>query len=374
LTVASEINFADVVARTDLAALISADIGAPLRGGRWCCPFHDDRNPDLSVGRDGKRFKCWACGANGTALDYLMLREGIDVVEAARVLDGATIGLPARRRPSPAVGTKAPPSVWEDAAWQSEADAIVSYAESVLWGPEGRPALEWLRDRGLRTRSIRQFRLGFLPEPVSSRRLECLAKDGRPRSIWAPRGVAIPWLRPGSWYDTQDANEAEDPGARWVGINIRRLADGDVRDPLPDDVKKYHAVLGSTRGFGYPWGELLETQGTPPAMLVEGEFDSIIVNQQIGHLVYAVTAGGATQTPHPSVMKALENCSRWLICADDDESGDKFARTWIKRGGKRAIRILLPHGKDVTDFHVSGGDLNAWLRSEAEQIQAAMRP
>lgn len=35
---------------------------ARLRGGRWWarCPLHDDRNPSVSIDRDGRRARCWA--------------------------------------------------------------------------------------------------------------------------------------------------------------------------------------------------------------------------------------------------------------------------------------------------------------------------
>ena len=38
--------------------------GANLMGR---CPFHDDRNPSLGLIANGKRFRCWACGATGAA-------------------------------------------------------------------------------------------------------------------------------------------------------------------------------------------------------------------------------------------------------------------------------------------------------------------
>jgi hypothetical protein len=52
-------------------------MGPPLRGGMWLCPFHEDKNPSLSV-RPPKdnhpiKFKCWSCGAWGDEHDLLKL-------------------------------------------------------------------------------------------------------------------------------------------------------------------------------------------------------------------------------------------------------------------------------------------------------------
>lgn len=69
-----------------------------------CCPFHEEGTPSFHVyiGRDGReRFKCFGCGVSGTAIDFVMLRDGIsDVGEAIRRLSGA---------PPPRTPLRAPP-------------------------------------------------------------------------------------------------------------------------------------------------------------------------------------------------------------------------------------------------------------------------
>jgi len=61
--------------RVDLQKLICQDLGPADRYGKWRCPFHDDRHPSLSVhaSEDGReRYRCWACGARGDAVDWLV--------------------------------------------------------------------------------------------------------------------------------------------------------------------------------------------------------------------------------------------------------------------------------------------------------------
>jgi len=50
------------------------------------CPFHADKNPSLSVNEEKGLFHCFACGAGGTAVDFIMLLEGIPFKEAVRRL------------------------------------------------------------------------------------------------------------------------------------------------------------------------------------------------------------------------------------------------------------------------------------------------
>jgi hypothetical protein len=144
------IDFGAIACMVDLRSLIADDIGPPARVGRWVCPFHADADgPNLSVERSGRRWKCFRCGKAGSALDWLMEREGITIVEAARRFDPLAPGSGSgqrQRRAAPVVPTPAlsvPPTrvAWKDPAWQSTVDRVVSDAEDRLWSPPGQDAL-----------------------------------------------------------------------------------------------------------------------------------------------------------------------------------------------------------------------------------------
>jgi hypothetical protein len=53
------------------------------------CPFHDDKNPSLSVYLDTEdkkgRYKCWSCGASGDAIDFLMELLEISYADAKKI-------------------------------------------------------------------------------------------------------------------------------------------------------------------------------------------------------------------------------------------------------------------------------------------------
>lgn len=57
--------------------------------GHWkgLCPFHDDTNPSMVVYGDGRGFHCFSCQANGDVFDFLKRREGLDFVEAKKVVE-----------------------------------------------------------------------------------------------------------------------------------------------------------------------------------------------------------------------------------------------------------------------------------------------
>lgn len=55
-------------------------------GYNGCCPFHDDKNPSLTVDREKGLWHCFGCGAGGDVFDFLQKIENIDFQEALQQL------------------------------------------------------------------------------------------------------------------------------------------------------------------------------------------------------------------------------------------------------------------------------------------------
>ena len=82
----------DVLARTDIVEVIGARISLS-KGGRdlkGCCPFHNEKTPSFTVSQTKQFYHCFGCGANGSAIGFLMdfdqlsFREAIeDLAESA---------------------------------------------------------------------------------------------------------------------------------------------------------------------------------------------------------------------------------------------------------------------------------------------------
>ena len=68
------------------------------RHGMCVCPFHDDKNPSMKVDR---RFHCFACQADGDAVDFVSRLFGLPVREATvKIADDFGIGYDSRRKPT----------------------------------------------------------------------------------------------------------------------------------------------------------------------------------------------------------------------------------------------------------------------------------
>ena len=73
--------------------------GIPVnRHGMAVCPFHNDKNPSMKV---DKRFHCFACQADGDAVDFVSRRFGLPGKEAAmKLADDFSIPYNARKKAS----------------------------------------------------------------------------------------------------------------------------------------------------------------------------------------------------------------------------------------------------------------------------------
>lgn len=68
------------------------------RRGMCVCPFHNDKNPSMKV---DKRFHCFACQADGDAVDFVSRLFGLPSKEAAmKLADDFGISYDSRQKPS----------------------------------------------------------------------------------------------------------------------------------------------------------------------------------------------------------------------------------------------------------------------------------
>lgn len=90
-----------------LVDLIAPCVEKLTRQGREykaCCPFHNEKTPSFTIAPDKHFYHCFACGAHGDALSWLVKFCGLSFVEAVARLRGDTsapIGKIRRAVPAP---------------------------------------------------------------------------------------------------------------------------------------------------------------------------------------------------------------------------------------------------------------------------------
>jgi hypothetical protein len=340
-------DIADLKARVDLAAMVEMDLGpARKRSGRWfwwLCPFHAETQPSFGVTPDNGRFKCFGCGESGDHLDYLEKRFHLTTAEALdeirRIAGLPGVKGPSQPAPSASGTCDAPPS----ALWQERAREFAAYAQGQLWTIGGMPGLDYLCGGGLTVATIRRFGLGWNPRSLWDDPTHWGLSSDR---VFLPRGVVIPCEALGSlWY-----------------VKIRRF------DPRGQPRTETGAKYGGPRGgkgalFGV---DDLRSDGRP-LLLCEGERDAMLASQELSDLADVATLGGAGRRNLGHWALWLLPCRQILAAYDADAAGYEGA-AYLASLMERVQAVRVPHGGDLTGFHVGGGNLRDWLCERLERL------
>jgi DNA primase len=303
--------------------------------------------PNHSCGQG--RFWCRRCGEAGDALDYLIWTRGISSFQVGLYLLGLDPDTELTRSSGSLqtilrhrkLVTPPPP------LWQEPARRFVERSVDNLWSPIGQQALQWLRGCGFSDETIKEARLGYNPssECESWDAWSSESCDSR-QGVWLPEGVVIPW---------------ESGGSLWR-VSIRR--------PVPEtQIEKgcaKYTVLTASRSAIYNADALRIFR---PAILVEGELDALLINQQAGDVITAMATGSTACFRKPTWIARLALCSRVLVAHDADEAGDHAANRWL--------RVLAnanrwrPRSGDATAMVRDGIDLRKWVAAGLDLAEAA---
>ncbi len=147
--------------RISLRDLIGQHVKLTKRGLEFIglCPFHNEKTPSFHVVETKGFYHCFGCGANGGALQWVMDRQRLDFREALKYCaDLAGISLPEYQ-----------PKNREEYLKAKDESAIVKQVLKLtneffiknLYTQNGKPALDYLRGRGLNQDNIAEFGLGY---------------------------------------------------------------------------------------------------------------------------------------------------------------------------------------------------------------------
>ena len=144
----------ELVARTDIVEVIGRRVPLRKAGHEFsaCCPFHDEKTPSFTVSPAKQFYHCFGCGAHGTAISFLMERDGMSFVEAVEDL-AALAGMTVPRDADPVHPVTDLYDVMQRAAdiYRRE----LKKSES---------AQAYVRERGLDDAIVADFGIGFAPD------------------------------------------------------------------------------------------------------------------------------------------------------------------------------------------------------------------
>jgi DNA primase len=288
------------------------------------------------------KYWCRQCGKHGDAIQFCKDFLGLSYAEACKKLNlekkNHSLSILSKHREFRIA--KAPPLTW-----QEKALSFTNWAHlNLMNNPQH---LSMLQDRMLTVATIKKYRLGLCINHKGSPSKdfflhrstwglpEEFKMDGAIKKLWLPHGWVIPSF---------------ESCGQIIKLKIRRL-DWHANEKLP----KYVEVTGSMQKpslFGY--------DNHLPTVLVESEFDAILVQQEACDLCNSIALGGAAKRADAVTQGFLRNVPLILFALDFDEAGKRQYGFW--RQNYTNLRAWpVPVTKSPGDAFKDGINIRQWV-------------
>jgi len=314
------------------------------------CPFHEDKNPSLSIDPVKNVWHCFGCQKGGSIIDFVMEKEGIPFKEAVNRLHsgiGSAVQISSPEKPK----IKEPEIRLSPDERRQVADVIEHYHRT-LSGEDSR-GLDYLRRRHIADpETLKAFKVGYcngtlkkvLPKSAipTLKRVGLLRKDG---SETFEGCIVIPVFT--------DFGELGECFARFI---VDRKTTNHLYLPGP-----HHGVANAKAAEVYPDG----------VILTEAAFDALTFHAHgIRNVIPCYGTGGFTDD-HRSVLKHTRSV---FVAFDNDQAGEDGAKRLalsLDAQGIECRRVKIPEelGKDVNEY-VSSLCRNGM---KPEEITAALK-
>ncbi len=332
----------DLLERIDIVDLIDARVKLTRAGKshKACCPFHQEKTPSFNVNPDRGFYKCFGCGASGTALTFLMEHDRMEFVEAVEALAAiAHVEVPREggaRIEKPDAGL-----------YELLTKAAKLYRQALREHPE---AIAYLKQRGLDGETAGRFGIGFAPPGWDYLKTRL---DADPDKVVDAGLVAR--NDAGHTYDRFRARimfPIRDSRGRVVAFGGRLMPDADEgpkylnspETPVFHKARELYGLYEARRATRGGDGRALDR-----LIVVEGYTDVVALAQN-GILNAVATLGTAVGTDH--FERLYRNTSEVVCCFDGDRAGTQAAWRALEaslpslRDGRQCKFVFLPEGED----------------------------
>ncbi|MGD8455860.1 MAG: DNA primase [Anaerolineales bacterium] len=345
----------EIKARLDIVDIVSETVQLKRSGKNYTgfCPFHPNtRTPSFVVWPETGTWRCFGqCNEGGDIFKFVMKREGWDFPEALAQL-------------AKKAGVQLRPQTPQETAKKEEharlrtllEEAVAFYRHQLLNTESGKPALDYIRGRGLNDETIELFEMGYAPQAWDIALTHFLEK-----------GYTQQDLLDVGLVSERDQGGVYDRFRNRVIIPIRdgrkRMAGFGARALAPDDMPKYlnspQTVLFDKSHILYGLDKARRSiRRQDQVVIVEG-YLGVIVPHQAGFTNVVASMGTALTEQQLRILKRLTR--RMILALDSDAAGMNATMR-----GLQVARTTLDRESDLT-FNARGllhseGRLNADIR------------
>lgn len=333
----------EIRARSDIVDVISSYIKLQRKGNNYVgvCPFHNDRNPSMSVNQPRQIYHCFSCGAGGDVFKFVMEYENLTFPEAMKVLaERAGISLPKRETS-------------KEARQQADIKAQIMEMNKLaakfyyytLRQPAGKVGLDYLLRRQLSQETIHRFGLGYADQ-YSNSLYQYLKNKGYSDQLLKESGLVQADEKRGMYdkFWNRVIFPIMDIRNRVIGFGGRVMGDGKPKYLNSPETK----VFDKSRNlYGL---HLARLSRKPNIILCEGYMD-VIAMHQAGFPQAVASLGTAFTVQQSAILKRYTN--EVLLTYDNDEAGVRAALRAIpilRDAGLSAKIINMEPYKDPDEF------------------------
>lgn len=316
----------DLLSRVDIVDVVDQYVPLKKAGKnhKACCPFHDEKSPSFTVSEEKQFFHCFGCGANGSAIGFLMDYLHISFVEAIEEL-ASRQGLEIPREEGYS------PSQQDNLSELSEVMEMVFrlYQKHLREHPDKELAVDYLnKQRGISGETAKEYELGFSPKGWDTL-IKTLGGSEESLKRLEKIGVILPSDR-GGFYDRfreRIMYPIRDQRGRAIGLGGRVVGDGTPKylnspeTPLFHKGKELYGLFQAKKHI----------KNTDTIYVVEGYMDVIALAEKGVRNAVATLGTAPTKEHMEKLFRIIGNIT---FCFDGDSAG--------RGAAKRAMEIALP--------------------------------
>jgi len=331
--------------RVSIVQVVSDYLPLKKKGANYfgLCPFHSEKTPSFSVNESKKIFYCFGCHETGSAITFVMKKDGVEFPEAVRTL-ASRFGVVIKEERPRAAGYK-------DSLYNLNGVARDFFARE-LKTTSAALARGYLKKRGFDDWPLlKSFSIGFAPDGWDGL-VRHLKKRGLSVELAEKAGLVAKKSK--GYYDRFRSRiifPIMDIKGRVIGFGGRSLGASEpkyLNTPETALFKKGETLFGLHQAR-----ESLKETGY--AIIVEGYFDLMAMHRH-GFTNTVATLGTAMTAAHLRSLKGYTNSVYALFDADD--AGRKASLRSLEFFLDEDMRcgiISLGTAKDPDEFLSSNG-------------------
>ena len=347
----------------DIADVVGAYVSLKRSGSSLVglCPFHDDKSPSMHVSTSRGLYHCFACGAGGDAIKFVMEYEKLSYPQAIEKL-ASMFGIELEYSNEK--------TQKKDNSLKEILELLNNYYKTELFNLANATALSYLKERALSPAMIEKFELGWAPP--SQNTINLLQKN----EIEAAKAFSAGVIKNGergvyASFSNRITFPIYNHIGSIVGFGGRTISDHPakyINSPQSEIFDKSRVLYGydKARTAIFKSGEVI---------ICEGYMDCIMLHQ--AGFFNAVAVLGTALTPKHLPLLKKENI-KVILSFDSDTAGQNAALRSAELLSRSSIDgkvVLIEGGKDPAELVAANrqSELASLYKGGVELVEFVLR-